>query len=515
MTGVDERYGVYRASSDIIEVSSSYRDWVDFEQWLLGLVVPSGQPTEQQLKTFISHVHEHMHRVDFQTTSFGLFMWRIDLTLTTDARYLAKWFGRPPDGVTLAEYCHEQFECLPPATDAEEGKQRRDRYLVIEELERLVRFRVHLWGGAPQSFTLAELVSEANDVLDVLRKRFDLRSTWKFTTARPDDDAAVSVPYVTSYGLDDVVSSIGARDVFERSAMLWERLSLFVYAVGGIRPVSVQERWPESVRIWFDWRLAKSLYPDLGDLNDVSNLFSQKGFALFALSGPCDPALDFEVDIPIEAALPPMRWAAARQGAVDPDYVSEPFEAAVYETLAAATLNGRHGLFADSLATQSAIQADDPLQSYNAFVLQRFHDEFWRRTQTDRGLPSQRIVPELNPLATLFDEFCLVKHTELHEHGPLDPQTAGGLLFQLYFEHIHQQMANHDVGKESLDLERLVRGMRPMGRRLCTDFVGSFPEKFRRALADAGRSAMTPDQLCALAIASYALDRHRSVESTT
>ena len=274
-----------------IRNESPRRDWVDFEQWLLGLAVPSGQPTEQQLKTFISHVHEHMHRVDFQTTSFGLLMWRIDLTLTTDARYLAKWFGRPPVGVTLTDHCYEQFECLPPAADAEEGTQRRYRYGVVEEVGRLARFRAHLWGGAPEGFALAELVSEANDVLDILRNRFDLETTWKFTTARPDDDAAVSVPYVTSYGLNDVVRPFGARDVFERSAMIWERLSLFVYAVGGTRRVSIQERWPESVRIWLDWRLAKCLYPDLGDLNDISNLFGQKGVALFALSGPCDPSL--------------------------------------------------------------------------------------------------------------------------------------------------------------------------------------------------------------------------------
>jgi hypothetical protein len=83
-----------------------------------------------------------------------------------------------------------------------------------------------------------------------------------------------------------------------------------------------------------------------------------------------------EVDVPIEAALPPMRWTAVRRAAVDPE-VPDHVEVAVYDMLAGATLNGRYGLFADSLATQSAIQADDPLQSYNVFVLQRFHDEFW------------------------------------------------------------------------------------------------------------------------------------------
>lgn len=84
-------------------------------------------------------------------------------------------------------------------------------------------------------------------------------------------------------------------------------------------------------------------------------------------------------------------------------------------------------------------------------------------------------MPAIDPLASLFDEYCHARHTELIGHGPLDVAATGDLLFQPFMEHIDQQLANHDVGKEPIEIWQLYLRMRPTAERLCTDFRGALP----------------------------------------
>ncbi|WAC89373.1 hypothetical protein [Mycobacterium sp. Aquia_213] len=485
MSGHAERYGVYRASSDLIEVSGSYKDYIDFMNWL-GHTGDLSQPTKDHLKVFISYVHEHMHRVDFQMKPFGLFMWRIDLIITIDATWLATQFGIPPDGVPLVTHCRKQLESPLMRGSHPEG--------VVDELEQLIRFRAHVWGGAPEGLTLRELADDGNNVLTILRKRFDLHTTWTFTTDRPDDSAIVSVPYLTSFGLTASVRSIGASDVFERNAAVWERLCLWRYLLWGQHWVSIEERWPEAVRLWFDWRLVRREYEDLGDLNDMANLLSQKKLAAFAFAGPCDPALDLAVNhIPIEAALPQMRWAEGRTAAVDPNptvrnepwlhrAIPDALNLGIEGMLARVPLNGPHGIFADTIGTKNEDIARNPLQSYLAFVLARYQDEFWRSACREAGFPRPRAVPTIDPLATLFDDYCYIRFTELFGHGPLDQDASGRLLFGLFSEHIRQQIANHDVGKEPIEVGQLYFRMLPMAERICEDFRTGVPAAVEKLL---------------------------------
>ncbi|TQK49819.1 hypothetical protein FBY35_0089 [Streptomyces sp. SLBN-118] len=473
-------HGVYRTSSDIIEVSGTWEQLLELRKWKerRGSLK---EPTDAHLRAYFTEAHEHMHRVDVMTTPFGLLLWRIDVAITIDARALVPQFGHPPVGTPLVEHCRGTSLGVPVGLD--EVRTHRMVRCTVEELDRLVRFRDYLWSGAPPGLTCAQLADEGNEVLDILRKRFDLETTWRFTTINSDAPAAVSVPHRCSFG---------TVDILERSAMIWERLWVLT---------TVEKRWPAAVQWWLDWRNARMRYRDMGDLNDLVNMEAHKRLALFALSGPCDPALDLDANVPIEAALPTMRWDASRAAAADPQRRSDRLESPiagtldtvqVYEMLAGATLNGRYGLFGNAERAGNGARAADPRYSYLAFVLRRFQDEFAQRSRVEAGLGSVRNVPRVNPLVSLFDDVCVVHLTEVIGVD-IRKVESGHLLLSLLMEYIHQELAKHNVCGETPDAERLWLRLRPMACRLVTDFHDDLPTRTE-----------DPDELLGLAFLSYA-----------
>ncbi|MEV6403974.1 hypothetical protein AB0M58_13650 [Streptomyces bobili] len=472
-------HGVYRTSSDIIEVSGRWEQLLEFRHWKNGRGLLT-KPTDAHLRAYFTEAHEHMHRVDVMTTAFGLLLWRIDVTITTDARALVRQFGPPPPGMPLVEHCRRTSLGTPVGFE-----QVRNHLMVhrtVDELDQLVRFRAHLWSGATPGLTRSKLAAEGNEVLDILRNRFDLATRWRFTTLAPEAPATVSVPHRRSFG---------TVDILERSATIWER----VWALA-----SIEERCPRTLQWWLDWRNARTRYRDMGDLNDSVNMLAHKRLALFALSGPCDPGLSLDDDVPIEAALPAMRWASSRAAVAHPQHRLDPLEnpvvgapdTEVYEMLASATLNGRYGLFGNAERAGNGARAADPRCSYLAFVLRRFHDEFVQRTRIEAGGGSVRNVPRINPLVSLFDDVCVVHLTEVIGVD-IGRRESGQLLFNLLTEYIHQELAKRNVSGELPDVARLWRRLRPMAYRLVTDFHDGLPVRTE-----------DPDELLGLAFYSYA-----------
>ncbi|MEV4515639.1 hypothetical protein AB0K00_42645 [Dactylosporangium sp. NPDC049525] len=473
-------HGVYRTSSDVIEVSGTWKQLLELQGWMKGRG-PLTKPTDAHLRTYFTYIHEHMHRVDLMTTPFGLLLWRIDVTITTDARALVSHFGHPPAGTPLIEHCRRARSRIPVGPEEVHIQVWANR--TVDELERLIRFRAHVWSRAPRGFVLGELVAEGNEVLDILRARFDLPTRWRFTTSSPNAPATVSVPYRRWFG---------TVDVLERSATIWERVALAAF----------ENSWPPADQWWLDWRNAPSRYQDLGDLTDWNNLMAHRRLALDALSGPCDPALDLSADVPIEVALPATRWGTNQAAVADPlrrlDPLAPPVPGAadavgVYEMLAGATLNGRYGLFGNAERAGDGAQATDPRRSYLAFVLRRFQDEFAQRIRIEAGLGSERQVPQLNSLVSLFDDVCVVRRTEVIGID-IGSDESGQLLLSLFIEHIHQAIAKYQVRGEALDIVWMWRRLRPMADRLVTDF--------KEALAKVS-SVTNADQLFGVAVALY------------
>jgi hypothetical protein len=239
---------------------------------------------------------------------------------------------------------------------------------------------------------------------------------------------------------------------------------------------------------WTDWRNPSVRYRDIGNLADLENLWAQKRLALVALSGPCDPALELASDVPLEAAFPAWRWRAGSAAAADPirrrDPVREdpdvPITGALelHELLASASLNGRYGLFGNAERAGKGQQATDPHRSYLAFILARFHDEFGQRRLLERGMSSNREVPQVSSLVTLYDDFCVVNPTEVGG-APIEIDEAGSLLLDLFVQHLLQEFAKYDVKGEPIDFQSLWRRLSPMAQRLTEDFRASLPFELR------------------------------------
>ena len=492
------RYGVYRAGSDLIEVSGSSKDHTALLHWLHDQSSPP-PPPEAHLRSYLSCIHEKTHRDDFTTTSFGLLMWRIDFTVTTDTRSLIQWFGRPPAGVPLLR--HVETTSLGAPHSPKEAKAHEYVYKVAGELARLLKFRALIWAGdASKGVTLAELVDDANTVLGILRDRFGLTSTWMFTTAQPDAPATVSIPYVTSYGLKTEMQAFGGREVSERHAAVWERLALLLPDIAG-ESTSIQDRWPESVGLWSDWRLVKTLHPDLGDLNNFDNMLLRERLAVYALSGWCDPAIHRINDVFIEDALPAMRWRAALEQSDGGEVIVIPeisdqttlYRALepLYRRLARATLNGDDGVFADHKVDEELYALrSNPHVSYTAYILRQFRDKFWLRAE------SRILRAPSHPLMTLFDDDCNIWRTAKRNNPQILDSEWETLYVDLFYEYVEQQLANHDIGREALDVEYLRERMWPMADLLC----GHFPER---------TGTSVPDTLTDWAIGRYVHLSHR------
>lgn len=443
---------MYRTSSDIIEVVGRWQHLLELQN-----ADDVSSIIDDHFKVGVSHAHEHQHRVDSMTTSFGLFLWRIDLSITIDVRYLTRKFGYPGRGVALADHCRRRIG-TPIGLDA--IRDATYIYGVINDLERMASFRRKLWAGCSEDVPVSDFVAEANHVLGILRRRFDLNTQWQFTSLLPPGASAV----VSVKGRQ----SLGAVDIFERSAAIWERVVVQL----------LQHRHPFLLQWWRDWRNAPLRYKDVGGLAELDTVFmGYKRLCVSALSGPCDPALDLSTDIPIEWAFPQWRWAAGlgtfrhtldREG--DPVPLPPGFAAVdVYGALARATLNGPHGIFADATARGQGERATDPRRSYLAFVLRRFTNEFDRRLRRESDEPVDRADIRIDSLVTLFDDFCKVSRTEV-DGVPLSVDQTGELLSSILSEFAQQETAKHAVLGDSLDFEGFFQRISQIAQRLTEDF---------------------------------------------
>lgn len=392
--------GLYRRSSDIIDIFGAMDDYRQFDDWYR--LRQPGLPTAAQLRIGLTWHHEHMHRIDIMTTAFGLLLWRIDVSITIDARFLTEEFGRPPTGVPLKRWADISPLGIP--VGLEEIKRHNRINEIVRELDALLQFREHLLGPT-DGLSRAALAEEANSVLAILRHRFNLSTQWRFTALEPDSSASVTVPGR---------HSLWGVDVLERSATLWEA---WVLRTG------ISSRWPEAYELWLDRRTVPNRFEDLGDLNDLTNIHTHRQLRISSLCGPCDPALDLGDDeIPIEAALPNMRWATTQPAAIHPEYRTEilpepvagvPTTVEVNQMLATATLNGEYGLFGNAKRAGLEALATDPTCSYLAFLLHRFQDEFWQRTRLDQNQASERELNVIYHLLTRFNDNCWVHPVEV------------------------------------------------------------------------------------------------------
>jgi len=426
--------GSYRFSSDIIQVSARWSDYLVGESDL--------DLTPASLMAIATDAHERKHHVDISQTPFGLLLWRTESSICVDTHFLCRNYGHPEPPHTIFDRIPRQLDLVLPSQLAAERNYAR---LVSSELRTLMRFRELILDRGPEGATIGEAVLLANTALDVLRSRFDLHTKWHFTTALPSSLRAVPVGRFRE---------IVGRDVLERSATAHERK--VVSQLAGRH--SQGEGW------WLDWRDALARYKDVGGFADdgtqVSDVLAR---AEWALEGPCDPAIASTTDIPLESALPAWRWAVL-SGILLPKEVApgcflpwaEQGTCAVYENLSSAMLDGPEGMFMDAKLAGFGAQVQDPTVSYNAFVLARYTTAFRIRS----GHPNKR-WRETASLVSVFQEMSRVA-----EQSELSWTQAANVLETLMRLHATQESSKACAYGLPLNVSELVRALYLMQLRV-------------------------------------------------
>lgn len=434
-------HGSYRFSSDVIQVSAAWEDYVSRKNGL--------ELTEKTIAALAIDAHERKHHEDSTRTPFGLLLWRLDLSICTDAQYLCRHYGFPGGYRSVQAVVPRPTNLLlPRGLD----RARRCAMQVGDDLRRLIAFRHLILNGGAPGLTIGEALSVANAGLSVLRARFDLPSTWHFITHLP-----VGLLWAPE---TDVLHRVTGRDVLERSATGHERL-VVQELNNEYHAVKTPSGDREIVTSWLDWRDALTRYKDVGGFEQAgSDLRDVMACAEWSLEGPCDPALTSTEDIPIESALPSWRWAVLAGVLIPSTCGPNVFDnwatrgtLDTYSNLAHSSLNGEHGIFADAKLKGVEREASNPLSSYNAFVLQRYHDSFSIRSSSSGAneLPTASLV-------TVFADTCRVASASVEEASSApDFKVGSDRIESLMIVFAVQESAKHCAYGEPLNVAEMIR----------------------------------------------------------
>lgn len=463
----DIAHGRFRAGIDLTEVAGTWRQHIDWIEVCEGSRKPSDL-TFEHFQTVVSREHESQHRADLFSTPYGLLLWRLEATITNDIATLVRRLGYPPANVRVIDQLRRVAAKLRPV-GLDGIQSARQTYDLLDEVDDLDRFRTAIHHGDP-SMTMGELTEIGNRCLVILRKRFDLPTTWQFRTdRRPEEPSTASVD-----GFRDVC----AEGILERSAVCWE--ALWVECCAGA--------WTHADRLWKNWRHPSTRYRDLGPKLDGLRSRYWQPLLISSLSGPCDPALPISHDVPIEWAMPAQRYLSGLHafvpGSTEGDPVPAPTDVPspleVYRMIEVSLLDGKHGFFGDETAVGNGDVARDSSRSYFAGVLQRFHDEAANRVRCETGDPERG--HSKYGLVTLFDEFCVINSTIIGGHE-LESNEVPVLLIQLMVAYATQQAVQGLMNGDSPVTDRLLRQLRLMASRLTTDLKGKLPVHLQSASA--------------------------------
>lgn len=466
---VDElSHGVFRSGIDVVEVAGTWRDYND---WLLVLSGQRGREvlTDRHFRTVLSREHEQQHRSDLISTPYGLLLWRLEATITNDLVTLLGWLGPTPPGEHILDHLASAAGRGIPV-GLSQVQHLRYTVNLVDELRDLLAFRSVVQFGIEQ-LTVGELVALANRCLAILRSRFDLHTSWEFKTDRALDSPAV--PPTANH------RRFGALDVLERSAVCWE--AYWVETCG--------RHWSEPRRMWHNWRHPDTRYRDLGRGLDALGSRDLQRVLVSALSGPCDPALPLDGDVPVEWAFPAGRYLEARARFVSgasigdpvpqPDHLPPPLE--LFRMIAECELNGLGGFFGDAVASGRADRALDPMRSYYSAILQRFRDQATHRVMIEEGIPHRPESPY--GLLTLFDEVCILSPTHIGSRQPTRPEVAV-LVVQAMVEYATQHAVQNLLAGDAPVTETLVSQLRKLSTRLTNDLNDELPAALRGVASD-------------------------------
>ena len=139
------RYGVYRAGSDLIEVSGSSKDHTALLHWLHDQSSPP-PPPEAHLRSYLSCIHEKTHRDGLHDNVIRLT--HVANRFHSDDRYpivnpVVRTSAQPAR--PLATTRRNDF--IGRSTFPKEAKAHEYVYKVAGELARLLKFRALIWAG--------------------------------------------------------------------------------------------------------------------------------------------------------------------------------------------------------------------------------------------------------------------------------------------------------------------------------------------------------------------------------